>query len=118
MDSGARGILISNHGGRQLHRAMATIDALPEIAAAVGDSVELYLDGGIRSGSDVLTALALGARAVTVGRPVMWGLAIGGAAGVRRVLGSIAEELAEDAALCGVAATAATPPDIVVRPPA
>jgi 4-hydroxymandelate oxidase len=118
VDSGARGILISNHGGRQLHRAMATIDALPEIAAAVGDSVELILDGGIRSGSDVLTALALGARAVTVGRPVMWGLTLGGSAGVRRVLRSIADELAEDAALCGVPATAATPRDIVVRAPA
>lgn len=118
VDSGARGIMISNHGGRQLHRAVATIDVLPEIAAAVGDAAEIYLDGGIRSGSDVLTALALGARAVTVGRPVMWGLALGGTAGVRRVLRSIADELVEDAALCGVARTSATPRDIVIRSPA
>ena len=118
VNSGARGIIVSNHGGRQLHRAVATIDALPEIVAAVGESAEIYLDGGIRSGSDALTALALGARAVTVGRPVMWGLALGGTAGVRRVLRSIAAELAEDAALCGVAAISATPRDIVIRPPA
>ena len=117
VDSGARAILVSNHGGRQLHRAMATLDALDDIVNAVGGSAEVYLDGGIRNGSDVLTALALGARAVTVGRPVMWGLALGGQAGVRRVLSSIAGELVEDAGLCGVPATAHTPRDIVVRSP-
>jgi 4-hydroxymandelate oxidase len=100
--SGAQGILVSNHGGRQLDRSIATIDALPAVVEAVGDQAEVYVDGGVRRGTDVLIALALGARAVFVGRPVMWGLAVGGADGVAAVLRHITEELREDMALSGV----------------
>ena len=79
IDAGAKGILVSNHGGRQLSRSLATIDALPDVVAGAAGRVEVYVDGGIRTGSDVLVALALGARAAFVGRPAAWGLALGGA---------------------------------------
>ncbi|KAH7975874.1 hypothetical protein HPB52_006606 [Rhipicephalus sanguineus] len=72
---GAAAVIVSNHGGRQLDGTPATIDVLPEIVAAVGDKMEVYLDSGVRTGADVVKALALGARAVFVGRPVFWGLA-------------------------------------------
>ena len=74
-------VVVSNHGGRQLDGVVASLDALPEVVEAVGDRAEVYLDGGVRRGSDVVTALALGARAVLVGRPAMYGLAFGGAQG-------------------------------------
>ena len=90
---GADGIIVSNHGGRQLDGVPATIEALPEVAAAVAGRCELYLDGGVRRGTDVLKALALGARAVLVGRPVIWGLAADGAAGARHVLELLRDEL-------------------------
>jgi len=86
VEAGAAAIWVSTHGGRQADPVVASALALPEIADAVGDQVEVYADGGIRSGSDVLTALALGARAVFVARPVVWGLATGGADGVSHVL--------------------------------
>ncbi|KAM8946675.1 2-Hydroxyacid oxidase 1 [Pelodytes ibericus] len=89
---GVSGILVSNHGARQLDGVPATIDVLPEIVAAVDGKVEVYLDGGIRKGTDVLKALALGARAVFVGRPVLWGLAYQGEEGVREVLNILMEE--------------------------
>ena len=78
VDAGAAGLVVSNHGGRQLDRVNATIDALPEVADAVEGRIEVLMDGGVRRGTDVLTALALGARAVLVGRPALWGLAAGG----------------------------------------
>jgi isopentenyl diphosphate isomerase/L-lactate dehydrogenase-like FMN-dependent dehydrogenase len=78
VDAGAAGVVVSNHGGRQLDRVHATIDVLPEVAEAVDGRIEVLMDGGVRRGTDVLTALALGARAVLVGRPVLWGLAAGG----------------------------------------
>ena len=84
--SGVAGIVVSNHGGRQLDGAVASLDALPEVVDAVDGRAEVYLDGGVRRGSDVVTALALGARAVFVGRPVLYGLALDGEAGVRQVL--------------------------------
>ena len=90
---GADGIIVSNHGGRQLDGVPATIEALPEVAQAVAGRCELYLDGGVRRGTDVLKALALGARAVLVGRPVIWGLAADGAAGARHVLELLRDEL-------------------------
>ncbi|HTK11729.1 MAG TPA: alpha-hydroxy acid oxidase [Ktedonobacteraceae bacterium] len=93
VEHGVDGIIISNHGGRQLDSAVATLDALPEIVAAVAGASEIYIDGGIRRGTDVLKALALGARAVLVGRPVIWGLATHGAAGVEHVLRILREEL-------------------------
>jgi 4-hydroxymandelate oxidase len=113
VDAGARGVLVSNHGGRQLPRSLATVDAVEAVARAVGNDAEVYLDGGVRSGSDVLVALALGARAVFLGRPCAWGLAVGGEAGVSRVLDGLRAELAADAALCGLASLRAVPRDLV-----
>ncbi|XP_076834780.1 2-Hydroxyacid oxidase 1 isoform X1 [Brachyhypopomus gauderio] len=98
---GADGILVSNHGARQLDCVPATIDVLPEIVDAVKGRVEIYLDGGIRRGTDVLKALALGARAVFVGRPVLWGLACEGEKGVTDVLQLLREELQLALALTG-----------------
>lgn len=99
--SGASGILVSNHGARQLDSCPATIEALPEIANAVGDKCEVYMDGGVRTGADVFKALALGARAVFVGRPILWGLAQSGQNGVENVLRIFAEELDVTMALSG-----------------
>ncbi|MGW7509521.1 aminotransferase class I/II-fold pyridoxal phosphate-dependent enzyme [Streptomyces massasporeus] len=99
-DAGADGIVVSNHGGRQLDGAPATLDVLPEIAAAV-DSCPVLLDGGVRRGTDVLAALALGADAVLVGRPVLHGLAVAGQQGVEDVLDILAEELTETMVLTG-----------------
>ena len=82
LDLGCDGVVVSNHGGRQLDAAPATIDVLPEVVAAVGDKMEILVDSGVRRGSDVLKALALGAKAVLVGRPYVWGLAVGGQDGV------------------------------------
>ena len=90
---GVAGIVVSNHGGRQLDGVVASLDALPEVAEAAGSTCEVYLDGGVRRGTDVLKALALGARAVMVGRPVLWGLAAAGEAGVADVLGMLTAEL-------------------------
>jgi 4-hydroxymandelate oxidase len=101
IDAGAAGVWVSNHGGRQLDGAVATADALPEVVAAVGERAEVYVDGGVRHGSDVLKGLALGARAVFVGRPALWGLATGGSAGVARVLAALQHELAHAMSLAG-----------------
>lgn len=103
VDAGAGAVWVSTHGGRQAHPAVASAVALPEIVAAVGDDAEVYVDGGVRRGSDVLIALALGARAVFLGRPAVWGLATGGADGVRDVLTGLTAELAHTMALCGAA---------------
>lgn len=103
VDHGAVGVVVSDHGGRQLDTGLAPIEVLPEIAEAVGDATEVYLDGGIRRGTDVLKAIALGARAVLLGRPVMYGLAIAGADGVRTVLTMLREEFATAMAMCGAA---------------
>jgi 4-hydroxymandelate oxidase len=102
-DHGCDAVVVSNHGGRQLDRAVAPLDALPEVAEAVGDRVEVLMDGGIRRGTDVTIALALGARAVLVGRPVIWGLAAGGADGVQHVLELLRDELLVALALLGCA---------------
>src|SRR4029450_6299140 len=90
--AGASAVQVSNHGGRQLDGVLATADALADVVAAVGDRAEVYVDGGIRRGSDVLRALALGARGVFVGRPVLWGLADDGAEGASAVLPGVAGE--------------------------
>ncbi|NEK60387.1 alpha-hydroxy-acid oxidizing protein [Geodermatophilus sabuli] len=113
VQAGAAAVWVSNHGGRQADPAVATAHALPEVVDAVGDEVEVYVDGGIRSGSDVLTALALGARAVFVGRPAVWGLATGGRQGVTRVLSGLTAELAHTMALCGVDDVTAVPRDTI-----
>jgi isopentenyl diphosphate isomerase/L-lactate dehydrogenase-like FMN-dependent dehydrogenase len=116
VDAGAAGVVVSNHGGRQLDTAVATADALAEVAAAVGDRVEVYVDGGVRRGTDVLKALALGARAVLVGRPVLWGLAVAGSAGVERVLSGLTGELRLAMALCGAVDMAHLTPDLLAAP--
>lgn len=103
---GAAGVVVSNHGGRQLDGAPAGIDALAAVADAAGDALELLVDGGVRRGTDVVKALARGARAVLVGRPAVWALAIGGADGVRDALALLGEEVAVALALCGCATPA------------
>jgi 4-hydroxymandelate oxidase len=100
---GAKAIIVSNHGGRHLDATVSTADALPGIAAAIGSRAEVYVDGGIRRGTDIIKALALGARAVLIGRPAVWGLATGGADGVRDIFLHLRAELARTMALCGVA---------------
>ena len=96
------GLVISNHGGHTVNNLHGTIDTLPEVAEAVGGRIEIYLDGGVRKGTDVLKALALGARAVFIGRPTFWGLTLGGEAGVAAVLEILKNELWIDAGRCGV----------------
>jgi 4-hydroxymandelate oxidase len=100
-DHGARGVVVSNHGGRQLDTVLSGADALPPIVDAVGDRLELMVDGGIRRGTDVLKALALGARAVMVGRPALWGLAVGGSEGAQRVIEILLAEFDSALALSG-----------------
>lgn len=100
-DHGAKAIVVSNHGGRQLDTAPATCDALPHVTDAVGDRCEVYVDGGIRRGSDVVKAIALGARAVLVGRPILWGLAVAGEEGATQILEILRRELDEAMLLCG-----------------
>jgi 4-hydroxymandelate oxidase len=112
--AGAAGVIVSNHGGRQLDTAVTGVQALPEVAAAVGDRAEVYVDGGIRRGTDVVKALALGARAVLVGRPVLWALAVGGADGVRDLLLALQESTARAMALCGARSVEECTPDLVV----
>tara|TARA_B110000438_G_C15781964_1_gene636710 strand:+ start:864 stop:1793 length:930 start_codon:yes stop_codon:yes gene_type:complete len=98
---GADGIIVSNHGGRQLDGCPAAIEALPQVVEAVGDGVEVFMDGGVRSGSDVIKARALGACAVLVGRPWFWGLAVGGQEGVEKMLGIFSDEIDRTLALLG-----------------
>ncbi|MDQ6835734.1 MAG: alpha-hydroxy-acid oxidizing protein [Actinomycetota bacterium] len=100
-EHGAAGVIVSNHGGRQLDGVLSGADALPAVAQSVGDRLEVLVDGGIRRGTDVLKALALGARAVMVGRPVISGLAVGGASGVQRVLEILLAELDNALGLAG-----------------
>ena len=116
VDAGCDGIWVSNHGGRQLDTAIAGADALPEIAAAVGDRALLVVDGGVRRGIDVLKGLALGADLVAVGRPALWGLAVDGAAGVQRVLEILRDELSLAMALAGCRSIGDITPDLVSPP--
>jgi 4-hydroxymandelate oxidase len=103
VESGAQGVVVSNHGGRQLDGVAAALDALPEVVDAVGDRAVVLMDSGVRRGTDVVKALALGAQAVLAGRAALWGLAVGGADGVERVLELLREEIALALALCGCA---------------
>jgi len=100
-DSGADALIVSNHGGRQLDGARSSISALPGVVAAVGERIEVHMDGGVRSGQDVLKAVALGAKGVWIGRPFLYGLGAGGRAGVARALEIIRNELDVTMALCG-----------------
>ena len=100
-EHGAKALVVSNHGGRQLDTAPATCEVLPHVVDAAGDLCEIYVDGGIRRGSDVLKAIALGARAVLVGRPVLWGLCVAGEQGATNILEILRRELDEAMLLCG-----------------
>ena len=113
IDAGAAGVVVSNHGGRQLDGAIASADALREVVDAVGDAGEVYVDGGVRRGIDVVRALALGAQGVLIGRPVLWALASGGAEGVRRLLRALTHELVLAMALCGAPSIADISRDLV-----
>ncbi len=110
---GADALVVSNHGGRQLDGAPGTIEALPAIIEAVGGRIPVLLDGGIRRGSDVVKALALGARACLIGRPQLWGLAVAGEAGVAQVLEIYRREIDRVMGLCGIASIAGIGPDLL-----
>jgi 4-hydroxymandelate oxidase len=114
--AGAAGIVVSNHGGRQLDTAVAAADALPEVVAAVDGRAVVLVDGGVRRGTDVVKALCMGAAGVLVGRPVLWGLATGGADGVGAVLLGLHEELLRAMALCGAVSLAELTPDLLAGP--
>lgn len=113
LDHGADGIIVSNHGGRQLDGALATIDALPDVVQAVNGAADVLVDGGIRRGSDVIKALARGAKAVLLGRPLLWGLTLNGEAGVTHILDLITEEVDLAMALCGCRSLADVTPDLL-----
>ncbi|MFD2252328.1 L-lactate dehydrogenase (cytochrome) [Pseudochelatococcus lubricantis] len=116
-DTGADAIIVSNHGGRQLDGARSSISALPAIVEAVGDRIEVHMDGGVRSGQDVLKAVALGAKGVWIGRPFLYGLGAGGRAGVTRALEIIRHELDVSMALCGRRDIRTVDADIIDRAP-
>ena len=118
LDHGAAGVVVSNHGGRQLDRCLATADALPEIVETIDGRATVLVDGGVRRGIDVATALALGADAVLVGRPALWGLAAGGSDGVAAVLGLLRSELELTLGLCGCTSPADLTRAHVQRAPA
>jgi 4-hydroxymandelate oxidase len=101
VEHGAAAVIVSNHGGRQLDSSLATIEALPRVVEAVGGEVPVLVDGGVRRGTDVVKALALGARAVLIGRPILWGLAVDGEDGAYRVLELLKAEFDLAMALCG-----------------
>lgn len=113
LDAGAAGVVVSNHGGRQLDRALPTVDALPEVVDAVGGRAPVLVDGGLRSGLDVLCALALGADAVLLGRPVLWALAVGGAPAVQACVQALTADLAHAMGLAGARSLAEVGPDLV-----
>jgi len=113
LEAGASAVWVSTHGGRQVDRAVSSAVALVDVVSSVSDHAEVYVDGGIRSGTDALVALALGARAVFCGRPVIWGLVTGGADGVVDVLSRLRVELAHSMTLCGVASVERVSRDLV-----
>ncbi len=115
VEHGAKAVIVSNHGGRQLDGAIASIDALSEVVDAIADKAEVLVDGGIRRGTDVLKALALGAKAVLLGRPVLWGLAVGKQAGVQHTLELLRDELDLAMALSGCASIQDIDSSLVVR---
>jgi 4-hydroxymandelate oxidase len=116
VEHGASGVVVSNHGGRQLDGAMATIDALPGVVDAVQGRVPVLMDGGVRRGVNVLAAIALGARAVLIGRPYLWALAANGEAGVRQALEFLRSELELSMALAGCPTIAHITRDLIARP--
>lgn len=117
VEHGVDGIVVSNHGGRQLDTSMATIDALPGVVEAVDGRFPVLLDGGVRRGTDVVKALGYGAAAVAIGRPAWWGLAAGGVQGVARVLALMRDELDTALALCGCASPGEVTRDLIREQP-
>jgi isopentenyl diphosphate isomerase/L-lactate dehydrogenase-like FMN-dependent dehydrogenase len=113
VDCGADAVIVSNHGGRQLDGASSTISALPRIVEAVGDRGEILLDGGVRRGTDIVKALALGARACLVGRPMLYGLATAGVDGAERVVELLREELLTTMMLLGCTSVGELTPDLI-----
>jgi len=116
VESGVEGILVSTHGGRQLDMTMGAIEMLPEVVDAANGRAEIYVDSGVRRGSDVLKALALGARAVAIGRPLFWGLAVDGANGVHGVLELLREEVDRAMAYCGQMSVEDLEPNLINIP--
>jgi isopentenyl diphosphate isomerase/L-lactate dehydrogenase-like FMN-dependent dehydrogenase len=116
LEHGLDGILVSNHGGRSTESSRATIEALPEVVAEVNGRIPVYLDGGVRRGTDVFKALALGAKAVGIGRPFLWGLGAFGQAGVERVLEILQGELRLAMGNCGTRTVADITPAYVATP--
>jgi isopentenyl diphosphate isomerase/L-lactate dehydrogenase-like FMN-dependent dehydrogenase len=112
---GLDGVIVSNHGGRHLDNTLATVEVLAEAVAAAKERLEIFLDGGIRRGADVVKALALGARAVFIGRPLFWGLAVDGEQGVIRVLDILREEMEITMAKCGRPTIASIDSTVMVR---
>jgi L-lactate dehydrogenase (cytochrome) len=115
LDEGVDGILVSTHGGRQVDRSIAALDALPDVVAAVADRVPVLLDSGVRSGADVLVAVALGARAALIGRPVAWGLALAGEDGARQVVEDVLAEFDLTLGLAGLTAVDQLSPEVLRR---
>jgi 4-hydroxymandelate oxidase len=116
LDAGAAGVIVSNHGGRQLDGAVATAVALPEIAESLAGRIPVLVDGGVRRGTDIVKAFALGAGAVGIGRPILWGLALAGELGAEAVIARLLRELAVALALCGAPVLREAQPDLLVRP--
>ena len=112
---GLDAVVVSNHGGRQLDGAQASLDALPAVVAAVPANFPVLIDGGFRRGSDILKAVALGARLVLLGRPMLWGASVAGQAGVTHVMGILKAEVDRNLALLGCRNLAELTPDFVVR---
>jgi 4-hydroxymandelate oxidase len=113
--SGVAGIIVSNHGGRQLDTAVSGIEALPYVVEAVDEAIDILVDGGVRRGTDILKALALGAKAVMVGRPILWGLAVEGQAGVEHIFAILRQEYDIALANAGITSSKTITPDIIFK---
>jgi lactate 2-monooxygenase len=117
VDAGVEGVIVSNHGGRQIDGSIASLDALPAVVSAIDGRADVLLDSGVRTGSDVLKALALGAKAILIGRPYIYGLGLGGEAGVRHVLRTLLAELELSMALAGYANLSDVGPELLTHIP-